>query len=160
MKKFFEGLGNLISRHKLLSAIVFLAMVVIVIMMYVFFNLFIGGSNKYGDRLNGIESHEISTSKQKKIASSIEDNNEVDDASVRIQGKIIYINIVFNRDVTLDKAKEIASASLSEIDDDDKKYYDIGYYLTQVKGEDENDKGFVVTGNKSKEIDNISWIKS
>ena len=52
-----KKIKDLVSRHKLLSAICLLAFIVIIMMMYVFFNLFVGGSNKYGDRLKGIEKH-------------------------------------------------------------------------------------------------------
>ena len=43
---------------------------------------------------------------------------------------------------------------------DEKKFYDIGYYLTQTSDDNSEDKGFIVTGNKSNELDSISWIKS
>ena len=160
MKNFFKNLKNLITRHKILYAIVFLTLVVLVIMMYVFFNLFIGSSNKYGDRLKGIESHVVSKSEQNDLTSYLKEKAEVDEASIRVQGKIIYIHIVYNRDVSLDKAKEIAAESLTKITDANKKYYDIGYYLTQKETENKEDKGFVVTGSKNNEKDGISWIKS
>ena len=46
------------------------------------------------------------------------------------------------------------------ISNDEKKFYDIGYYLTQTSDDNSEDKGFIVTGNKSNELDSISWIKS
>ncbi len=160
MKKFFGGLKDLILRHKLLTAICFLAFIVILIMLYVFFSLFIGGTDKYGDRLKGIESHEISSKEQKEVASFLEEKEEVTDASVRIQGRIIYIHMEFKREVSLDRAKEIATESLTKFEEEDRKFYDFGYSLTQVAVEDPNDKGFVVTGTKNSNLDNITWIKS
>ena len=160
MKKFLKNIKDLILRHKLLSTICVLAFLVLLIMMYVFFNLFIGGTNKYGDRLKGIENHVVSQKDQEEIVNFLKEKTEVNKATVRIQGKIIYINIEYNRELSLDSAKEIATASLEKIEDDTKKFYDIGYYLTQTKGETEEDKGFVVTGNKNHEKDSISWIKS
>lgn len=160
MKKFLKSIGKLISRHKLLFTICTLAFIIIVIMTYIFFNLFIGGADKYGARLNGIEEHEITKSQKKDVVSFLEEKSEVTSASVRIQGKIIYIHIECNRDTSLDRAKEIATESLTKFEDDDKSFYDIAYSLTQVKVEDEEDIGFVVTGTKSNKLDNISWIKS
>lgn len=161
MKKFFSDIKDLILRHKLLSAICFLATIIIIIMLYIFFNLFIGGTNKYGDRLNGIEKVEISKQDQTEVANFLEEQSEVSKASVRIQGKIIYINIKFQREVTLDKAKEIANSTLEKFDADEKSFYDIGFYLTQVEPEaEEENKGFVVTGTKNAQLDQISWIKS
>ena len=155
-----KKIKDLVSRHKLLSAICLLAFIVIIMMMYVFFNLFVGGSNKYGDRLKGIESHKVEKKQQEEVVSFLKEKNEVNDASIRIQGKIIYIHIEYTRETSLDTAKAIATESLAKISDDEKKFYDIGYYLTQVSDENQEDKGFVVTGNKSNELDSISWIKS
>ncbi len=155
-----KKIKDLILRHKLLSAICLLALIVIIMMMYVFFNLFVGGSNKYGDRLKGIESHKVEKKEQEEVVSFLKEKNEVNDASIRIQGKIIYIHIEYTRETSLDTAKAIATESLAKISDDEKKFYDIGYYLTQVSDENQEDKGFIVTGNKSNELDSISWIKS
>ena len=102
----------------------------------------------------------VSKSEQNDLTSYLKEKAEVDEASIRVQGKIIYIHIVYNRDVSLDKAKEIAAESLTKITDANKKYYDIGYYLTQKETENKEDKGFVVTGSKNNEKDGISWIKS
>ena len=155
-----KKIKDLILRHKLLSAICLLALIVIIMMMYVFFNLFVGGSNKYGDRLKGIESHKVEKKEQEEVVSFLKEKNEVNDASIRIQGKIIYIHIEYTRETSLDTAKAIATESLAKISNDEKKFYDIGYYLTQVSDENQEDKGFIVTGNKSNELDSISWIKS
>ena len=155
-----KKIKDLVSRHKLLSAICLLALIVIIMMMYVFFNLFVGGSNKYGDRLKGIESHKVEKKEQEEVVSFLKEKNEVNDASIRIQGKIIYIQIEYTRETSLDTAKAIAIESLSKISNDEKKFYDIGYYLTQTSDDNSEDKGFIVTGNKSNELDSISWIKS
>ncbi len=155
-----KKIKDLILRHKLLSAICLLALIVIIMMMYVFFNLFVGGSNKYGDRLKGIESHKVEKKEQEEVVSFLKEKNEVNDASIRIQGKIIYIHIEYTRETSLDTAKAIATESLAKISNDEKKFYDIGYYLTQTSDDNSEDKGFIVTGNKSNELDSISWIKS
>jgi len=160
LKKFFKGVKDLIWRHKLLTIICFLAFVVVLIMMYIFFSMFIGSSGKYGDRLEGIEKVELSKSDLSAIADTIEEKSEVTDASVRIQGKIIYIHIECNRETSLDRAKEIAVTSLDEFSDDEKSFYDIAFSLTQVEVEDTDDQGFVVTGSKNAKLDSVSWIKS
>lgn len=159
MKKFLGNLKDLISRHKLLFVICLLAFIIVIVLLYIFFSLFIGGTNQYGDRLDGIENVEISKSLKEEIVSFLEEKEEVVDASVRVQGKIIYIHIKYKGDVSLDKAKEIATSSLDKFDKDEKAFYDIGYYLTQDK-DNEEDKGFVVTGSKNAKLDSISWIKS
>lgn len=155
-----KGIWNLIKRHKLLSIICFLAFIIILIMMYLFFSMFIGSNGKYGDRLEGIEEVELSKKDLTSVEDSLKENNEVTDTSARVQGKIVYIHIEFTRETSLDRAKEIAVISLEKFDEDEKKFYDFGFSLTQVEQEGTEDKGFVVTGSKNANLDSISWIKS
>ena len=160
MKKFLIGIKNLILRHKLLTLICFLAFIVVIILMSVFFNMFVGGSSKYGIRLNGIEDVAITSKEKKEVVSFLEEKDTVSEASVRVQGKIIYINIVFTRDASLDRAKAVATETLALFEDEEKEFYDFGYFLTQVEVEDKEDKGYIVTGTKSAKLESISWIKS
>lgn len=160
MKKVLTGIKDLVMRHKLLSIICFLAFMVIIFLMYIFFDLFFIGNNKYGDRLRGINDVKISADTQKDIASELKDVGEVVDASVRIQGKIVYVNITYTRETSLDRAKEIAMSTLDKFDNEEKDFYDIGYFLTQEESKDTEEKGFAVTGSKKAKKDNISWIKS
>lgn len=157
-----KKIKNLIFRHKILAIVGVIAIVFAGILSYFFLSMFIGGSNNYGNRLDGISEVEISKSDIKGLKNTLEEKNEVSEASVRIQGKIVYINIVFNNDVSLDTAKNIAKDTLNSFDDDEKAYYDFGYFLTQVGSEDENDDKtyFNVTGTKHAKASEISFIKS
>ena len=160
MKKIISGLKDLISRHKILSMICLLALVIIVILLYVFCSIFVGGSNKYGHRLDGIKEVEISTKEMKNLSKDLEKNAEVDSADVRIQGKIIYIDIMYTKDVSQDKAKEIAASTLDNFGKEEKEFYDFEYILTQVIEEDGTDNGFKITGTKGPKTEGISFIKS
>ena len=51
----FKKIKNLLSRHKILAVICLLALIVIIILFYMFCSIFVGGSDKYGNRLDGIE---------------------------------------------------------------------------------------------------------
>ena len=155
MMKFFKGLRNLLWRHKLLSLICFLAFAVIVIMMYVFFSVFLGGTNKYGQRLNGIEEVRLSKKDLNGVEDWIKDTKSVEDVSIRIVGKIIYFDITFNKDTDVNSAKSLASGSLEKFDDYEKEFYDFEYILIQNK-----EDGFKVTGTKSPKNSGISWINS
>ena len=151
---------GLISRHKVLAIICLITIVIIAILSYVFSSVLINGNNKYGNRLDGIEEVEISDERISGLEEELEGRDEVSSASVRIQGKIIYINIVFNNDVSLDTAKDIANGTLDSFEDDEESFYDFGFYLTQVGSEDEEGDYFVVTGSKHVGADEISYIKS
>lgn len=161
MKKFLKGLLNLILRHKLLTIICFLAFIVIIVLISIFFNMFVSGAGKYGTRLNGIEEVTISTKEKKEVVTFLKEKTDfVTDASVRTQGKIVYINITFTRQTSLDKAKAIATETLALFDEDEKSFYDYGYFLTQEEVENKEDKGYIITGTKNAKLESISWIKS
>ena len=160
MKKFMKGIFGLVKRHKLLTLICFVAFVIVVVMFYIFFSVFIGNGGKYGDRLDGIEKVEVSKKDLNGVTSFLKEQDGVVEANLRIQGKIIYTNIVFSREVSLERAKEIAGSVLEKFDDDEIKFYDFGYFLTQVEQDGNEDKGFIITGSKSVASDVISWIKS
>lgn len=159
MKKFFSGFKDMLFRHKLLSMICLLAFIIIVILFYVFFSIVIGGGDKYGDRLDGIKEVEISDSRLDDVEKTVADNSEVESVKVRLQGKIVYFDIVFNKDTSKDKAKEIANKTLDEFDDDEKSFYDFEYVLTQNTKDKEN-AGFKITGTKGPKTEGISFIKS
>ena len=151
----FKKIWNLIKRHKLLTIICSLAITLIIIMTVVFFSFFVGGNNEYGNRLKGIEKVELTKKDKTELITSIEENEVVSSASVRTQGKIIYINIKYKAGTKLDKAKEVANSSLKSIDEDQLKFYDVGYFLTS-----EDEESFYVTGTKNAKLEKISWIKS
>lgn len=156
MKKLLDGLKDLISRHKILSIICILAFIIVIMMIYIFCSIFVGGSDKYGNRLEGIKEVEISKSKLSELKGKIEDNGEVDSAKVRIEGKIIYIDIKFTNETSKDKAKELANKVLDEFDKDEKNFYDFEFILTQ----NDTEKGFKLTGTKGPKTKEISFIKS
>lgn len=160
MKKFLKGLKDLILRHKILTIICFLAVIGIIALGFIFLNMFVSGSGKYGNRLDGIEKVSIDSKEKREVVSFLEEKDTVSEASVRVQGKIVYINIVFTRDASLDRAKAVATETLALFEDKEKEFYDFGYFLTQVEVEDKEDKGFIVTGSKNAKLEAITWIKS
>ena len=146
---------NIIARHKFLFLLCLLAFIVCVMLFYIFFSLFIGGNDPYGDRLKGINSVKISSKLKNEVHESLDAIENVSSSSVRVQGKIIYIHINVKENVGLDRAKEIANESLGKFSDEQKKYYDFGFFLKQ-----ERENGFIVTGTKNANSDKIVWLKS
>lgn len=157
MNSFLGKIKDLVSRHRILSMICLLALVIIIILMYIFSSIFTSNGNNYGDRLRGIKDVEIAKSKLSSVSDKIKENSEVTKASVRVQGKIVYLDIEFNADTSLDKAKEIANSSLDNFSDKEKKFYDFEYILYQKK---DDNTGFKITGTKGPKTDGISFIKS
>ena len=155
---------NLIKRHKGLALVGGLTLILIAIVFIIFSRMiFTTGDTIYGNRLDGL------VKVDKKVIRTVEDeilsNDMVLDVEIRVQGKILYTTIVFKEGTKLDKAKEIASNSLSLYDEDVIKYYDFGYFLKeeveQKVEDDTNGKtGFIVAGTKHPDIEKISWTKN
>lgn len=101
----------------------------------------------------------------KETENKLKDDESIKDASIRLQGKIIYIKFEVNSDVSNEVAKQIANNILESFSDEEKKYYDISYIISRVV-EKENDEGekttetSVIEGTKHPQKDSISWIKS
>lgn len=150
-----KKLKNLLFRHKLLSIICILAFIIIVMMIYIFFSIFVGGTNKYGNRLEGIKSVEISKSDLSSVKKKIESKDETESSKVRLEGKIVYIDIKFKENTKADDAKKIAKEILEEFDEKEQKFYDFEFILYQDK-----EDGFKITGTKGPKTDGISFIKS
>ena len=151
---------KLIKRHKGLAIICVLTLILLLIIFAIFSRmLFSRGKNEYGDRLNNIV--KIDSKINKKLVSELKENEQVVDASVRIQGKIVYIKIVYAENTGKDAAKEIAKKTLEYYDEEVINCYDFEYFLTQEPklDEDGNDLSYVVAGTKYPNNDYISWTK-
>lgn len=151
MKKFL----NFIKKNIFLIIMSLFVLTGIIIILVVMFKFFISGNNKYGNRLDGIEEVEISKKDISEIASSIEENETVASASIRLQGKIIYITIKYKEGINIDQAKQVASSTLEKFSAEELEFYDLGYFLTS-----EGENGFNITGSKKAKKENISFIRS
>ena len=152
---------KMIKRHKGLAFVCFLALILVVILAVICSRMFFNkNKSEYGDRLNGIV--EVSNSTLADVKSKISDNEDVLSVTIRTQGKIIYTTITFGDKTKKDKAKEIASTSLTYYDEDVLNCYDFEYILTQKieLGEDEEDTSFTIVGQKAPDNEKISWTKN
>ena len=155
---------NLIKRHKGLAIIGGLTLILIIIMFAIFARLvFSTGETEYGQRLNGLQ--KLDKNVIKEVISETKEVKQVEDITVRTQGKIIYTTIIFKEGTNISKAKEIAKNTLSKYDEEIMDDYDFGYFLKEnvkeVEIEDNEDKktGFVIAGTKHPDLDTISWTK-
>ena len=157
MKEFFKKIKNWANRNKGLAIIIALTIVLLLILLIIFLQMLIGGSSdKYGNRLDGIDKVKISHETFEGVKKEVTDTELTEDVSTRVQGKIVYTTITLKSDTSKDKAKEIASATLDNYSEDELKFYDFSFFL-KWKGE-EGDT--VVTGNKHHSLDSITWTNN
>lgn len=150
IKKFYK-------EHRIFTILMAIVLVCIVLMATILIQCFYvgNGTDKYGNRLEGIENYEIATSRQKDFENNIANNEKVKSVDIIITGKIIYITMQINEDVALEEAKSIASKSLEEFTEDEQSFYDFNITLKQ-NSSDKGD-GFIISGYKNKNSSSLVW---
>lgn len=152
-----EKIKKWINKNKGLAILLLLTIIFVIILLIIFIELLIGGSsNKYGNRLDGIDKVKISNETYESVKKEVEDTELVEKVETRLQGKIVYTTIELKDGITVEKAKEIAVNTLDNYSEDELKYYDFSFFL-KWKGEEEDT---VITGNKHHNLDSITWVKS
>ncbi len=158
---------KLIQRHKGLAIVGGLTLILLIIIFAIFARMFLSNGDEYGDRLKNLVKIDNSTINEVKDA--ISEYEEVEEISIRTQGKIIYTTITYTETTKKDKAKEIASKTLEYYDEEVIKYYDFEYLLNQKiepteedddSEEEPEDKSFYIAGTKHPDLEKISWTKN
>lgn len=152
---------NLIKRHKGLATVGGLALILIIIIFAIFARMiFSTGDSEYGHRLDNIVKIDNNTTKE--IIEEVKENDIVENITIRTQGKIIYTTIEFKEGTNSNKAKEIASNTLTKYDEDVIECYDFGFFLKEImaESEDEVKQGFLIAGTKHPSTEKISWTKN
>ena len=121
---------NFIKKHKKsciiggILILLFLVFFVIVFIMPLFSN------NKYGDRLEDIETHEVSKNTLNEITDKLKENEGVEKASYHKEGRILNFIVTVKNDTALDKAKAYTNVVTDTLNKKTKNYYDIEFFLT------------------------------
>ncbi len=152
-----KKIKNLWDNNRVMFVLTLIVIVCLILMSVVIVRYFVGnGTSNYGDRLESIEKIPLEESDKTTIINKLKEQENVSEVNIHTQGKIIYIRVTF-KNVTADRAKEIASQSLEVINDKYLKNYDIHYTLTSDATDDAT--GFIVMGTKNigEEQKQIIW---
>lgn len=147
MKKFKE----FYKRNRVYSILMIVSLVCIVSILVGVIVYFIGQTtkDKYGNRLDGIENVKISDTKKSEVINKIKENELVDNVDIDIKGKLIYVNITLKTGKHTD-GEAICQTSLDTLTEDEKKFYDIQYIVSNKdKNIEENFPvmGYIKAGN-------------
>ena len=124
---------NYIRKHKLTSFVI-LVYIVVVAFAYFLYKMFIGSSGLpvYGDRLDGIENVPISEEQKDKIVEEMKKSNFVLDVTrPYLKGKILKVVITVSDSAQLQASKELAPKILDILDNDQKAFYDIEFFINK-----------------------------
>ncbi len=145
------------KEHRIFTILMAVVLVCVVLIATVLIQCFYvgNGSDKYGNRLEGIEKVKISESRQKDFEKNNANNDKVKTVDVKVTGKIIYITMEFEPNVALVEAQSIAQKSLESFSEKEQKFYDFNITLKQAASD--KGEGFVISGAKNKNSDGLVW---
>lgn len=147
MKKFKE----FYKRNRVYSILMLVSLVCIVSILVGVIVYFVGQTtkDKYGNRLDGIDNVKITDTKKSEVENKIKENELVDSVKINIKGKLIYVNIELKTGKHSD-SEAICQTALDNFSEDEKKFYDIQYIVTNKDTSIEENfpvMGYIKAGN-------------
>lgn len=152
-----KKLKQIYQEHRIFTILMAVVLVCIVLIATVLIQCFYvgNGTDKYGNRLEGIEKYKISESRQKDFENNTANNDKVESTDIKITGKIIYITMQIKPGVTLIEAESLALKSLETFSEEEQSFYDFNITLKQ-DATDTSD-GFIISGSKNKNGSGLVW---
>lgn len=148
---------NFIKKNKftIIAILIFIGLVILGVEVK---NLLVPDSGKavYGDRLDEIDKHELSSNLFETISEKLKENTNVLKVSNKVHGKIINLIITVNSDLSISDAKGIANSTVSMFSDDELSYYSLQVYVIK---EDETLNNFPIIGYKGVESNELIFTK-
>lgn len=147
------------SENIVLAVLILILLASFAAIGFLFYKYFYAGasSNKYGDRLEGIENYPIPSSFESDLKALYSDEKSINKVTTNIQGKIIYIDIDFKEPVKVETAESLASKALEVVGETNSSFYDIHFILT-YSGEEESNN-FPIFGAKKSTSLKVVWSK-
>ena len=143
-----KKLKKIWQENSVLFVLLFILIACLVAISVVVVTYFVGdSSSKYGDRLEGIEDYPFDEDMQNEIISKIKENEIVEDVTMRVSGKSIYVMITFVPETTLVEGQSIALSSLDYFSEETLSFYDLEYMIEAEATEET--EGFQLIGAKN-----------
>lgn len=149
-----------IKNNKVLLVLAIILLICFILIIVALFKYFYTGDNKnkYGERLEQIESHKLKENLESEIK-KIYREEEINKVEIKTSGRIIYLTLDISKVMKISDARSLALKSLDKFSDDEKKYYDIQFIITcESEGSSEN-KIYPTMGYKNSASSIVVWIK-
>lgn len=151
-----KKIKNLWVENRVLFVLFIIVIICCFIMLGVCISYFFGSSkSSYGDRLKGIDKVKITEKIENNFVDSLKKDGLINEVSLNVKGKIVYITIQFKDEVTLVEAQSKALASLSNFEQKYLDFYDFHYTLKSNKTE--TSEGFLIMGSKNVNGTGLVW---
>ena len=137
-----------VKKHCFLVIALAIILIVLITGIIVVKNLFFSSiGDNFGNRLEGIENHEISDSDITKIKDDLESNEHVVSIEKNLVGKRLDFILKVKSDVDVITSKSLADKILENLSDDTKNFYDI---QVMIINEDTENQDYPLMGYKHK----------
>ena len=152
MDKFLRKIKKFVLKNKLLTILIALILLImisglIVIKLWLFPN---SNGSKYGNRLEGIENVELTSSRLDEIKNGFDAKSGFTLDKFRISGKIVNIFVTAG-DISKDDVKSEAMRLVSSFSEDEIKFYDFQVFV------DGNEEEYPIIGYKNKNSEGLLW---
>lgn len=142
------------KENRVLFMLILVLIVCFVAIVSVGVSYFVGSHKSiYGDRLEG--KIDIKNGDKEKYLDALKEEKLVEEATLRLSIRTIYVDLKFTTEATLVEAESIALASLENLSEEILAYYDVNFILT--KDATEKDEGFTIMGARNSNGTGISW---
>jgi len=152
-EKFSKRLKRFYRNNRIyciLMGISFLCILLVITSLVIYF-LTQTSSNKYGNRLDGIKNYDT-TENIKAVKEYITKSEDYEDVEIRVQGKIIYIDITVKPETSIEGMQNIAVGTLENFSQENLSYYDIQFAISRKDMK-------TYYGSKSSANSTITWSK-
>lgn len=151
MKKFYKE-----NRIFVILMGIVLVCVAIMLVMATKYVIKSNSNNTYGNRLDGIKDVEIDKKMKSEMEKSVKEMTKVSSVTINVHGKIVYFDVDFANEATIDEAKGVAVKCLDLFKEEYKNFYEMQFLFTKSKSTDEEEK-FPIIGYMKAGATTISW---
>ncbi len=151
MKKFYKE--NRVFVILMGIALVCVAIIIAIMTSYVIKSM---TNNKLGSMLDGIEDVKITEEMISDMEASILEKDKVKDVVINAPDVVVYFNIDFENDATLDYIKSVAQECVNFFDKDYLNFYGINFSIEKPDREEDDGK-YPIMGYLQSGTDTISW---
>ncbi len=143
-----------VKKH--IRLIVFLAVLILIAVgLFLAKEIFFPNESKaiYGSRTEGKDKVPITEKRENQVKDAIKDS--VVKSTVRVQGRIIYVDIEVNPDVTVEGAKGLGNTIVEVFSEEERAFYDIQILIANSA----NEAQFPIIGYRHHTRTEIFWTK-
>lgn len=152
MKKFYK-------ENRVFSILMLVALTSLIIIAVFFLLYFFKGqsSNKYGNRLDGINAVKITSKTLTEYKNKLTAEPGVEGAEANIQGKIVYVIIDISKESGANTGVNAALKTINNFSEKELEYYDFNFIINK-KDKDEAEI-FPIMGYKKSTSASIIWTR-